>query len=91
MKRKKLQSSGGINTKGSPFNGLFENLAHIIDVSRSKFDNCHIKNAEKLRFGKLIVEAARAYGQLFEMSALDDLRARISELEKGLAKQLTEE
>ena len=83
MKRKKLQSCGGINLKGSPFQGLFENLAHVIDVSRTKFDSCHAKNSEKLRFGKLIVEAARAYGSIYEMSKLDDFETRIKALEEA--------
>jgi hypothetical protein len=81
--RKKCNPAGGINTKGSPFPGLFENLSYVIDVSRSKFDSCHAMNSEKLRFGKLIVEAARAYSSIYEVSKLDNFEQRIKVLEEA--------
>jgi hypothetical protein len=85
LKRNKTQPRG-INTKGSPFQGLFENLSHVIDVSRKKFDGNHITNSEKMKWGRLLINAASAYSSIYEMSKLDDLEARIRALEQRKGK-----
>jgi hypothetical protein len=85
--RKKPQSHGGIDVKGSPFQGLFENLAHIIAESRKKFDNCHTKNSERLSWARVVIGGCAAYSAIYEKSALEDLQSRIKALEDRLAKQ----
>jgi hypothetical protein len=87
VKRKKLQSSGGIDVKGSPFQGLFLNLSHLIAESRKKFDNCHTKNSERLSWARVIIGACSAYSQIYEKSALEDLQNRIAEIEKQMGKK----
>jgi hypothetical protein len=79
--RRKAQTLG-IDTKKSPFQGLFENLAHVIEVSRKKFDGNHITNSEKMKWARLVIGACSAYSAVYEKYKLDDLEARIKALEE---------
>lgn len=63
---------------------LCSNLAHIITVSREKFDE-RAANAERQRWGRLVITGIEAYARLLEVSALENLAARVERLEaKGV-------
>jgi hypothetical protein len=61
--------------------GLFSSLAHVLIISREKFDKETIPNKEKMGWGRLIVQAAEAYGHLLEGIQLEQLEKRVSKLE----------
>jgi hypothetical protein len=63
---------------------LCSNLAHIITVSRKKFDE-RAANSERQRWGRLVITGIEAYARLLEVSALENLAARVDRLEaKGV-------
>ena len=75
------QESDSPSKEISPFHALFENLNHLVAVARKKFDVEQTKNSDRLKWGRLIVQAATAYGQLYEASKIDEIEARVKALE----------
>jgi len=60
---------------------LFNHLSHVLDVSREKFDKEKAANAERLKWGRLIVSAVEAYGKLLSSTKLEELEDRVVNLE----------
>jgi BMFP domain-containing protein YqiC len=60
---------------------LSSNLAHIILVSREKFDCERVANHERRAWARLVISGIEAYAKLLEISALEDLAARVERLE----------
>ncbi len=67
--------------KTNSFSGLFDNLSHVIAVSRKKFDLQRASNSDKMKWGRLIVQGCEAYGRLLEASKLEAIEARLERLE----------
>lgn len=76
------EKSHGQGDKTSAFQPLFENLSHVINVSRKKFDYSQVRNADRLKWGRLLINAVEAFGKLYEASKIDDLESRIKLLEE---------
>jgi hypothetical protein len=62
---------------------LCSNLAHVILVSRTKFDSERASNGDRQRWGRLVISGIEAYGKLLEAAQLDDLSDRVERLENG--------
>jgi len=62
-------------------NTLFKVLRHVLGVSLEKFDMQKAANADRLAWGRLIVNATQAYGKLLETCELEELLERIQRLE----------
>ncbi|MCW4053558.1 MAG: hypothetical protein NWE84_01375 [Candidatus Bathyarchaeota archaeon] len=67
--------------KPSGFQLLFDNLAHLIDVSRKKFDLTRASNSDKQKWARLLIQGCQAYGVLLEKRKLEDLENRLQKLE----------
>ena len=61
---------------------LCDVLAHIIAVSDKKFLNERAKNNERRAWARLVVTSIEAYAKLLELSAIEDLSARVERLEE---------
>ena len=72
-----------MDKKRSSFESLFENLSHVITVSRTKFDLVRASNLDKQRWARLIITGCEAYAKLLEASKLDEIEARLTKLEEG--------
>jgi hypothetical protein len=72
----------GQDDKTSVFQPLFEHLSHVMTVSRKKFDYVQARNADKLKWGRLLIAAAEAFGKLYEASKIDELEERLERLEE---------
>lgn len=70
-------------TKTGEFQPLFENLRHVIDVSRTKFDLVRASNSDKQRWARLLISGCEAYASLLETSKLEEIEARLSNLEEN--------
>ena len=68
-------------SKTSDFQPLFENLSHVIEVSRQKFDLQRASNNDKMRWGRLLIEGAKAYASLWESRKIEALEQRLENLE----------
>lgn len=64
------------------FQTLFDNLSHIIDVSREKFDLVRTSNRDKQHWARLLICGIEAYAKLLEASKIDELEARLTRLEE---------
>ena len=60
---------------------LFSVLNHVLAISVEKFDMQKAANADRLAWGRLIVNATQAYGKLLETCELEELLERIQRLE----------
>lgn len=76
------QTLASIAPKKGDFQPLFENLSHVIDVSRKKFDLTRASNSDKQRWARLLISGCQAYSELLEASKLEEIEARIQALEK---------
>ena len=71
-----------INTPASPFKGLFENLSHVITVSRYKFDTHRATNNDKMKWARLLISGCQAYADLLETVKLESIEKRIQVIEE---------
>ena len=62
-------------------NTLFKVLRHVLAISVEKFDMQKAANADRLAWGRLIVNATQAYGKLLETVEIEELLERIQRLE----------
>ncbi|MGD0496090.1 MAG: hypothetical protein ABSB28_08615 [Candidatus Bathyarchaeia archaeon] len=60
---------------------LFSQLAHVLVVSKNKFDKECAANRDRQAWGRLIVTGIEAYAKLLETVQLDVLEKRVSQLE----------
>lgn len=67
--------------KTSPFKGLFDNLSHVIDVSRNKFDLTRASNSDKQRWARLLIQGCEVYGKLLETAKIEDIENRLEKIE----------
>ncbi len=70
-----------IEKESGGFEGLFENLRHVIAVSRQKFDLERASNSDKQKWARLLIQGCEAYGKLMETAKIEEIEARVSELE----------
>jgi hypothetical protein len=63
---------------------LFENLEHVIAVSRIKFDLTRASNSDKQKWARLLISGCEAYANLLETAKLEEIEARIKNLEANL-------
>ena len=61
---------------------LFSQLAHVLIVSREKFDMEKAANRDRLAWGRLIVSASEAYGRILQTVSLEELEQRVQKLEE---------
>jgi hypothetical protein len=80
---KKTQNLASIEAKPSPFQPLFENLSHVIDVSRKKFDLERASNADKQRWARLLITGCEAFANLLETRKLEALEERLAQIERS--------
>jgi hypothetical protein len=79
------QTLTGQTWKKIDFQPLFENLSHVIDVSRSKFDLARASNSDKQRWARLLITGCEAYAKLMESAKIEELEERINKIEtRGL-------
>lgn len=71
-----------IESEKSSFEALFENLSHVIDVSRQKFDLERASNSDKQKWARLLIAGCEAYANLLETSKLEKLEERIANIEQ---------
>ena len=62
--------------------GLFNNLDHVLEVSTKKFNREKASNADRQKWGRLIVSAVQVYGKLLEGAVLEELDLRVKALEE---------
>jgi hypothetical protein len=76
------QNLMSITSKRGDFKPLFDNLSHVIAVSRNKFDLVRASNLDKQRWARLLITGCEAYAKLLEASKIDELEARLTRLEE---------
>jgi BMFP domain-containing protein YqiC len=62
---------------------LFSQLAHVLVVSREKFDCEKAANDSRQKWARIIVSAVEAYGRILQTVALEELEQRVLKLEKS--------
>ena len=62
---------------------LFGCLERILTVSGEKFNMQKASNADRQKWGRLIVSCVEAYGRLLETAQLEALEERLTRLETG--------
>lgn len=62
-------------------NRLFSHLDVVLDVSQKKFSKKRAKGTDRIKWGRLMVQAIQSYGALFKLIELEDLQKRIEQLE----------
>jgi len=68
-------------SKRGDFQPLFENLSHLIDVSRQKFDLERASNSDKQKWARLLIQGCEAYGKLMETAKIEEIEVRLESLE----------
>jgi hypothetical protein len=66
----------------SSFQSLFDNLSHVIDVSRTKFDLVKASNNDKQKWARLLIAGVEAYAKLMETAKIEEMEQRIQAIEK---------
>jgi hypothetical protein len=69
--------------KTSDYQPLFDNLSHIIGVSRTKFDLKRASNSDKMKWARLLILGCQAYASLMESAKIEDLEQRIIKIEQN--------
>jgi hypothetical protein len=69
--------------KTSSFESLFDNLSHIIDVSRKKFDYERASNSDKQKWGRLMIQGIEALAKIRETAKIEAVEQRIAALESN--------
>jgi len=73
--------SADLNSIQGTRKALCKDLAHVILVSREKFDCERVRNNERRAWARLIITGIETYAKLLELSTLEDLAARVDRLE----------
>ena len=68
-------------SKTGDFQPLFENLSHVIAVSRNKFDLQRASNGDKQRWARLLILGCQTYADLLEKVKLEEIEERIKKIE----------
>lgn len=61
---------------------LLRHLDSVLEVAFDKYSNVRTKNTERMAWGRLIVNATAAAGDILKDVDLDDLKARVLALEE---------
>jgi hypothetical protein len=72
---------GNINGKEKRL-GLFGLLAHVLNVSKEKFDKEKALNDDRQKWARIIISGVEAYGRLLEAVQIEELERRLEALEK---------
>jgi len=81
VQEQKNQNLAGTAGKPGDYQPLFENLRHVIDVSRKKFDLKRASNSDKQKWARLLITGCEAYGSLMEKAKIELIELRISQIE----------
>lgn len=71
-----------IQTERKPLQKCYDNLEHIIDESRRKFDMQTTSNSDKQKWGRLLITAIEAWAHLSEASDVNEILDRLVKYEK---------
>jgi len=62
--------------------GLFKRLTTVLDVSQKKFEINNKPDHNRLKWGRLMVQAINTYGKLLETTQLDQLAEDVKKIKE---------
>jgi len=75
------EPSESVNAKDQR-KALFGILAHVLTVSRGKFDVGNATNGDRQKWARIIIAGVEAYGNLLKTVELESMEERIEKLEE---------
>ncbi len=81
MKKDNILKTSETKIENNPISGLFNHLMTILEVSEKKFLKKKAKGTDRIKWGRLMVQAIQAYGNIYKLHSLEEIDQRITELD----------